>query len=30
MDWQFITHHMLSGFIPVMIALVLYFLLCAW
>lgn len=25
MDWQYITHHMLSGFIPVMIALVLYF-----
>ena len=25
MDWQYITYHMLSGFIPMVIALVLYF-----
>ena len=25
MDWEFITHHLLSGYVPVMAALVLYF-----
>lgn len=25
MDWKFITHHLLSGYVPVMAALVLYF-----
>ena len=27
MDWQFITHHLISGYIPVAVALVLYFIL---
>ena len=27
MDWQFITHHLTSGYIPVAAALVLYFIL---
>lgn len=27
MDWQFITHHLASGYIPVSVALVLYFIL---
>lgn len=25
MDWQFVTHHLVSGYIPVAVALVLYF-----
>lgn len=27
MDWQFVTHHLVSGYIPVMVALVLYYIL---
>ena len=27
MDWQFVTHHLVSGYIPVVVALVLYFIL---
>ena len=27
MDWQFVTHHLVSGYIPVVVALVLYYIL---
>ena len=27
MDWQFVTHHLVSGYIPVVVELVLYYIL---